>query len=86
MRTFVTDRRTDGQTDGAGLLRTRASPKNRGPDPQATNTADLAIPPPYLVSYGIFTISKLYTCFPQIFLIDNYGVNWSPQTGVLARG
>ena len=23
MRTFVTDRQTDGQTDGAGLLRTR---------------------------------------------------------------
>ena len=28
-RTFVIDRLTDGQTDGARLLRTRASPKNR---------------------------------------------------------
>ena len=29
MRTFVADRRTDGLTDGAGFIRTRASPKKK---------------------------------------------------------
>ena len=35
MRTFVTDRQTDRQTDGARLLRTRASP-NKVHYPSAT--------------------------------------------------